>query len=148
MTDETKIQDKELFKISGSIMNEGGLESFLRDLEAEQVFWNSGVVGVTKFIGFFTTESNRYTEPRLREVCDSMCCALIELADFLVCQSQSMDTLEFTADDTKFGLSMCVDADTQQSGIELSEERLHSLAKASREAYAAYRAAVKETLSL
>jgi len=148
MTDETKIQDKELFKISGSIMNEGGLESFLRDLEAEQVFWNSGVVGVTKFIGFFTTESNRYSERRVREACDNMCCALIELADFLVCQAQSMDTLEFTADDTKFGLSMCVDADTQHSGIEVSKERLHSLAKASREAYAAYRAAVKEALSL
>jgi hypothetical protein len=77
-----------------------------------------------------------------------MCHAFIEILDFLVCQSQSMDTLEFTADDTKFGLSMCVDADAQQSGIEVSEERLHSLAQSSREAYAAYRAAVKGTLSL
>ena len=148
MTDETKIQDKELFQISDSIMNEGELESFLHDLEAEQVFWNSGVVKVAKFIGFFNTEGNRYAEPELREVCDNVCLALIELADFLVCQSQSMDTLEFTADDTKFGLSMCVDADAQQSGIEVSEERLHSLAKSSREAYSAYRAAVKEVLSL
>ena len=148
MTDETRIQDTELFQISDSMMNEGELESFLHNLEAEQIFWNSGVVGVTKFIGFFTTESNRYADPGLREVCDNVCLALIELADFLVCQSQSMDTLEFTADDTKFGLSMCVDADTQQSGIEVSKERLNSLAKASREAYAAYRAAVKEALSL
>ena len=148
MTDETRIQDTELFQISDSMMNEGELESFLHNLEAEQIFWNSGVVGVTKFIGFFTTESNRYADPGLREACDNMCRALIELADFLVCQAQSMDTLEFTADDTKFGLSMCVDADAQQSGIEVSKERLNSLAKASREAYAAYRAAVKETLSL
>lgn len=148
MTDETKTPDTGLFQISDGMMNGGELESFLHDLEAEQIFWNSGVVGVTNFIGFFTTESNRYADPGLREVCDNVCRAFIEMLDFLVCQAQSMDTLEFTADDTKFGLSMSVDADAQQSGIEVSEERLHSLAKASREAYAAYRAAVKETLLL
>jgi hypothetical protein len=148
MTDETRMPDTELFQTSDSIMNGGDLESFLHALEAEQVFWNSGVVKVTNFIGFFNTGNNQYAEPGLRESCDNMCRAFIEILDFLVCQSQSMDTLEFTTDDTKFGLSMCVDADTQQSGIEVSEERLHSLAKASREAYVAYRAAVKETLSL
>lgn len=148
MTDETKMPDTELFQISDGMMNESKLESFLHDLETEQVFWNSGVVGVTQFVGFFNTEGNHYADPGLREVCDNMCRVFIEMLDFLVCQAQSMDTLEFTADDTKFGLSMCVDADVQQSGIEVSEERLHSLAKSSREAYAAYRAAVKETLSL
>ncbi|UCG09815.1 MAG: hypothetical protein JSW30_03465 [Dehalococcoidia bacterium] len=148
MTDETRMPDTELFRTSDSMMNEGGLESFLHDLETEQVFWNSGVVGVTQFIGFFNTGNNQYAEPGLREACDNMCRAFIEILDFLVCQSQSMDTLEFTADDTKFGLSMCIDADARQSGIEVSKERLHSLAKASREAYAAYRAAVKKTLSL
>lgn len=75
--------DIDIFEKSDAMMNEQGLEGFLWNLEMNEFCMRSQWIKVDKFLQFFNYESNRYVSRTLYELAEKVCDTLDELCKFL-----------------------------------------------------------------
>ncbi|MFC1907653.1 hypothetical protein ACFLW8_06170 [Chloroflexota bacterium] len=142
-----RLRDERTFRKSDSIINEEGLLSFLVRLELHNTYLGSTLKKLKEFRDLFGLETNKYVDDELTSLSDELVKTLTKLIRFL----------EFSFKDT--GGTETINAyddnvyifNPQNRYLRESEqylEELQQLSWTSRDAYEAYRAAVRKILFL
>lgn len=141
------LHDKEKFNKTDSIINEEVIQSFLDTLDFQKTYPGSTLGKLMEFKEFFLLERNKYVNAELTGLCDSLVQSIIKINRFLSSFFRPIDDVgtRDSQDDTMFKFN------PQNRYSREYEEYLADLLELTnsvREAYSAYRGAVRRLLFL